>query len=96
MVQEADLDNDGCLNFDEFIEMMSKTVRDEETEVKTMEAFKVFDRDGSGVIRISELKHILMNLGEPINEEEADDLLRLAEEDDGLIDYVQFVKSIFK
>ncbi|CAG9320812.1 unnamed protein product [Blepharisma stoltei] len=95
MIQEVDSDKDNAINFDEFVSMMLKTINDVETEEKTLEAFKVFDRDGSGVIRVSELKNIMMNLGDPINEEEAEDLLSLASQEDGLIDYIEFVKSIF-
>ena len=72
-----------------------KVVDDVEIEEKTIEAFKVFDRDGSGVIRAAELKNIMMKLGEPIDEDEADDLIKLATQEDGLIDYMKFIKSVF-
>lgn len=95
MIQEVDSNKDNAINFDEFVTMMLKTINDLETEDKTLEAFKVFDRDGSGVIRVAELKSIMMSLGDPINEEEADELLTLASQEDGLIDYIEFVKTIF-
>ena len=34
------------------------------------EAFKVFDKDGKGSISLSELKHIMQNLGEKMTEDE--------------------------
>ena len=95
MIEEVDTDKDGAINFEEFVKMMLKTITDVEIEEKTIEAFKVFDRDGSGVIRASELKNIMMKLGDPIDEDEAEDLIRLATQEDGLIDYMKFVKSIF-
>lgn len=96
MIEEVDNDKDGAINFEEFVNMMLKTITDVEIEEKTIEAFKVFDRDSSGVIRASELKNIMMKLGDPIDEDEADDLIKLAQHEDGLIDYHKFVKSIFK
>jgi len=96
MIEEVDNDKDGAINFEEFVNMMLKTITDVEIEEKTIEAFKVFDRDSSGVIRASELKNIMMKLGDPIDEDEADDLIKLAQHEDGLIDYQKFVKSIFK
>jgi calmodulin len=95
MIEEVDNDKDGAINFEEFVNMMLKTITDVEIEEKTIEAFKVFDRDSSGVIRASELKSIMMKLGDPIDEDEADDLIKLAQQEDGLIDYQKFVKSIF-
>ena len=95
MIEEVDADKDGAINFEEFVTMMLKTITDVEIEEKTIEAFKVFDRDGSGVIRASELRSIMIKLGDPIDEDEADDLIKLAAQEDGLIDYMKFVKSIF-
>lgn len=95
MVQEVDSNKDNCLDFDEFVRMMVKTIYDTETEDRTVEAFRLFDKEGSGVIRKSELRHLMLNLGEPMKEEEVDSLLALAEDEDGLIDYSEFVKSIF-
>lgn len=95
MIEEVDQDKDNVIDFNEFVLMMMKTIHDLDSEERTLEAFKVFDRDGSGVIRVSELKNIMMQLGEPISEAEADDLLQLANQEEGLIDYVEFVKTIF-
>lgn len=95
MIEEVDQDKDNEIDFNEFVTMMMKTIHDVESEERTLEAFKVFDRDGSGVIRVSELKNIMMQLGDPISDAEADDLLQLANQEEGLIDYVEFVKSIF-
>ena len=89
------MDKDGAINFEEFVSMMIKTITDVEIQEKTIEAFKVFDRDGSGVIRASELRNIMIKLGDPIDEDEADDLIKLATQEDGLIDYVKFVRSVF-
>lgn len=50
-------------------------VRDADTELGTLEAFRVFDRERTGFITKTELKNILMNLGETMQEEEADELL---------------------
>lgn len=95
MIDEVDTDKDNSINFDEFVTMMCKSIHDLETEEKTLEAFRVFDRDGSRVIRASELKNIMMTLGEPMSEEEVDELLKLANQDEGMIDYEEFVRSIF-
>ena len=58
-----------------------------------MEAFKIFDKDGTGVISSHELRHVITTLGEKLTEEEADELIREADIDgDGTINYHEFVK----
>jgi Ca2+-binding EF-hand superfamily protein len=37
----------------------------------------------------------MLTLGEPIREEEVDELLKVAHQEDGFIDYREFVRSIF-
>ena len=59
------------------------------------EAFKIFDRDGNGYIDFHELKSVITRLGEPISNEEADNLFRDADlNGDGKLDYDEFVKMI--
>jgi len=70
--------------------------RDADTELGTLEAFRVFDRERTGFITKGELRNILMNLGETMAEEEADELLAEAEINaDGNVDYMGFVKGLF-
>ena len=70
--------------------------RDTDTELGTLEAFRVFDKERTGFISKGELKNIIMNLGETMSEEEADELLQEAEVNaDGNVDYMGFVKGLF-
>lgn len=57
------------------------------------EAFRIFDKDGNGMISASELRHILCNLGEKLNDEEVDEMMREADlNGDGLVNYNEFVR----
>lgn len=59
------------------------------------EAFRVFDRNGDGTVNAAELRHVLTHIGEKLDEEEVDDLLREADIDgEGLIKYADFVKVL--
>ena len=95
MIREVDAAEKKALNFEEFVAIMLKQVSDYEAEEKTIEAFKLFDRQGSGVIRKSELEYIITTLGDPMKEEEVKDLLELAEDDEGFVDYTTFARSLF-
>jgi Ca2+-binding EF-hand superfamily protein len=69
----------------------------ENAEEEMIEAFKVFDSDGNGMISADELKQIMFNLGEKLTEEEVEDMVKEADIDgDGEINYEEFVSMMFK
>ena len=106
MINEVDKDGTGLLMFPNFLYMMAKKENDEEAEEEIREAFKVFDgvkqfyilfsaqyflQDGNGFISRVELRHVMMNLGEKISEEECDAMVEEADIDgDGSINYEEF------
>ena len=92
MVNEVDLDGNGTIEFDEFLFMMSRQMREGDTEEEIIDAFRVFDKDGDGKITAAELTHIMKNLGEPLSQEECDEMIAQTDTNkDGIIDYAEFV-----
>ena len=66
---------------------MSQSVRELDTEQELYNAFKVFDKDGSGTISSDELRNVLKSLGEDLTDEEVDEMIKLADRNgDGSID----------
>ena len=56
-----------------------------------VEAFKVFDRDGDGLIRFAELKHVFGILGEELTDTEIERMISYADKDrDGSINFPEF------
>jgi calmodulin len=98
--QKADLDGNGTIDFEEFIQMMpaaSRNERDENAEDEMREAFQIFDADGDGHITSVELRLIMENLGEKLTDEEIEDMVKEADIDgDGEINYEEFVKMMFR
>jgi len=91
MINEVDKDGTGVVSFPSFLYVMAKKLSDEEAEDEIREAFKVFDGDGNGFINRMELRHVMMNLGEKMSEEECDALVDEADIDgDGSINYEEF------
>jgi calmodulin len=70
MIHEVDVDCSGTIDFPEFLTMMAKKMKDTDTEEEIKEAFKVFDRDGSGYIMAQELRMVMTTMGEKLTEEE--------------------------
>lgn len=78
----------GTVDFMEFIRLMAKKFVEEDLNSDIREAFRIFDKDGSGTISAGEFKSIMMNLGERLTEEEAEEMLMEADiNGDGTIDY---------
>ena len=93
MINEVDQDGSGKIEFKEFLELFARKMKDPDTEEDLIEAFKIFDKDGNGVISAAELRHVMTTLGERLTEEEADEMIREADTDgDGFINYHEFVK----
>ena len=72
-----------------------RKMKDTDTEEELIEAFKVFDRDGNGLISAAELRHVMTNLGEKLTDEQVDEMIREADIDgDGHINYEEFVRMM--
>lgn len=79
------------VNFETFMSLLSKDFPVESPE-EIREAFGVFDKDGNGYISVSELKHVLMTMGEKLSQEEVDIMIHEADIDgEGHIQYEQFI-----
>ncbi|XP_034241999.1 caltractin ICL1d-like isoform X2 [Thrips palmi] len=92
MVNEVDQDGNGTIEFNEFLQMMSKKMKGADGEEELREAFRVFDKNKDGLISSSELRHVMTSLGEKLSDEEVDDMIREADLDgDGMVNYEEFV-----
>ena len=72
------------------VELKKTALSDEEVE-KLWEGFQVFDADGSGVISVEELGHVMRSLGQSPNETELRDMIKEVDVDlSGSIDFEEF------
>ncbi|KAH9682412.1 calmodulin-like protein 8 [Citrus sinensis] len=110
MINEVDSDRNGTIEFGEFLNLMAKKMKgskyvfiyflfvmyqetDAEEELK--EAFKVFDKDQNGYISATELRHVMINLGEKLTDDEVEQMINEADLDgDGQVNYDEFVKMM--
>jgi len=88
MIEEIDLNADGRIDYDEFVVLMRKPMSKEDSDWELEAAFSVFDKDHSGSISASELKKTMRDLGEALEDEDIDEMIRLADENcDGEISF---------
>ncbi|CAF0754521.1 unnamed protein product [Adineta ricciae] len=95
LIAEVDKNGNQRLDFQEFVSFMSKHWHERDQEQELREAFRLFDRDNSGFITINELKQVMLNMGEKLNQEELEDMMREADVNrDGKLDYQEFVQKL--
>ena len=84
-------------DFGSFCVAMKYNTREPDVDEDLLKAFYVFDKGNTGKIKATELKSTLMSLGEPLSEQEADELIRNCFPDSsGYVNYKDFTKRIFK
>nr|7VUR_A Chain A, AlleyCat [Homo sapiens]7VUR_B Chain B, AlleyCat [Homo sapiens]7VUS_A Chain A, AlleyCat [Homo sapiens]7VUS_B Chain B, AlleyCat [Homo sapiens]7VUS_C Chain C, AlleyCat [Homo sapiens]7VUS_D Chain D, AlleyCat [Homo sapiens] len=70
-------------------------MKDTDSEEELREQFRVEDKDGNGYISAAELRIVMTNRGEPLTDEEVDELHRETDIDgDGQVNYEEFVQRM--
>lgn len=69
MEMELSISLSFCLWWQGTVCYIYRKMKDTDTEEELIEAFKVFDRDGNGLISAAELRHVMTNLGEKLTDE---------------------------
>ncbi|KAF0976481.1 hypothetical protein FDP41_004380 [Naegleria fowleri] len=92
---EADPSGTGSFTFETLKTLLEKYTFKADNEQDVKDCFRIFDKDGTGFVPVSELRHVLTTLGEKLSAAEVDDLLRDAEVDDnGNLNYATFVHML--
>ncbi|CAB1455866.1 unnamed protein product [Pleuronectes platessa] len=96
MIDEVDEDGSGTVDFDEFLVMMVRCMKDDskgKSEEELAELFRMFDKNADGYIDLDELKMMLESTGEAITEDDIEELMKDGDKNnDGKIDYDEFLE----
>jgi len=88
------------VKFAEFLPILKKMKADtSSTGVKEdyIEGLKVFDKEGTGKVSLSEVANVLCSLGEKLESNETNNLFKLLhikEDEEGLIPYMEFIDKL--
>lgn len=65
------------------------------TDEEIHEAFKAFDLDKNNFVGAAEIRHVLINIGEQVTDEEVDEMIRMVDSDgDGQVSWVEFYQMV--
>ena len=95
MVQLVDPGNLKTVNLASILDVMKGKMIQDDNEESLVERFVAFDKYSTGTVTTEDLKTIMMNFGDPMTEEEANEMVTEAKPVDGKIDYRAFCKMIF-
>merc|ERR1712139_93962 len=85
----------GQIDFEDFLFLIDKKEQDKDTRGQLVAAFEVFDEGHTGVIKTSDLKHMMISLGNKLTPAEIDEMILEADvEGNGEIRYQEFIDVI--
>jgi Ca2+-binding EF-hand superfamily protein len=87
------------IKVDEFLPIFSQIKKDKDvgTIEDFLECMKLYDKNDNGLMIGAELSHILLSLGERLEEKEVEDIMVACcdpEDDDGMIPYKPFLTRL--
>ena len=92
IMADVDENDDGVMDFDEFVKLMDRRMSLNSQRNEMKETFKVFDKNGDGLVTFSDLKQTLLQLGEEVTDDEVKDMIKQADlNGDNAIDFNEFV-----
>ncbi|KAL0218214.1 hypothetical protein RCL1_009062 [Eukaryota sp. TZLM3-RCL] len=75
IIEEYDRDGSGTIQFQDFLEVMSRKISERDPEEEIEKAFRLFDDDNTGVITLRNLRRVAKELGENLAEEELQSMI---------------------
>ena len=78
MFREIDIDGNGTIDYTEFV-MATMNQQNMMSNDKLMQAFKMFDKDGSGTISADEIRNVLGS-GSTLTEDAIEDIIKEVDE----------------
>jgi len=84
------------LTFEEFYPVYEQLTKEKSVGSVNdfIEGLRVFDKEENGKITAAELKHVLLALGERLDQDQVAEVMDGAEDSEGMINYTAFVKKI--
>ena len=87
MVADVDKDENGSIEFDEFVDMMTSRMANRDSKEEVMKVFRLFTDEGSDYITFRNLKRVVTELNEGLSDDEMMEMIDEADRNnDGIPD----------
>ncbi|KAL4239136.1 hypothetical protein ACF0H5_003838 [Mactra antiquata] len=97
LIHKLETEGHTTIEFPEFLSVLAKIIKDTDPETELTEAFKIFDKAGTGNISNADLRRIMTTYGEILNDEEVEEMIKEADTDgDGIVDYAEFISMVIQ
>ncbi|EYC14046.1 hypothetical protein Y032_0042g679 [Ancylostoma ceylanicum] len=95
IISQADTDGNGCIEIDEFLQVLRQQLLNPREERELREVFGVFDKDDDGFISVDDLMTVMHSLGETLSGDAARQMIKEGDVDgDGMISFHEFIALI--
>jgi len=98
LISEIDADGSGQLEFEEFLALCARFLVEEDAEAmqeELREAFRLYDKEGNGYIKTTDLREILRALDDKLTEDELDEMIAEIDTDgSGTVDFDEFMEMM--
>ena len=95
LIKEVDADGDGLIDYAEFETMLSRKMSSNEEEDNLKQAFQVFDKAGRGKIGASELREVMLGLGEDLTDAQIKIMIdEISSKKDGYVTFDDFKNAM--
>merc|ERR1711934_494115 len=65
MLEKIDQDGNGCVEFDEFVDLLSGKMDEKDPATEMADAFAMFDKDSTGRITMKNMQDVIREMGNP-------------------------------
>ena len=97
MMNNIDLNKDGYITFHEFLDLYKKHIFFKVQEEKLIKAFQICDCDGNKYVTLEELRLIMHEVGESLEDKQIRSMLKeVDKDDDEKINFTEFIQLMKK
>jgi myosin light chain 6 len=87
------------MTFEEFLPIYSQVKKEKDVGAfeDFMEGLKVYDKSENGTMLAGELAHVMLSLGEKLNDPEVEEIMKTCagqEDEDGFVKYEPFIRNV--
>jgi len=97
LLEENDIGITERLCYSDFLRIIEHKLGENDTKEELLKTFVLFDKDDSGMISFENLKEVVQELEEDLNDEEIKEMIEEADlDEDGLVNEEEFLKILKK